>query len=502
MTTGPEPTAPTIGGYHAAGYLGQGGFGAVFLYRDDATGAPVAIKVLHDGIGGAEGRRQLEREALALGRLAHDGPHPNIVTVHGTGVADGRPYLVMEYCRGGSWAHRIATAGGVDAAEVLDVGIQVAGALYLAHQAGIVHRDIKPANIMLGSQGIPKLGDFGIAALTADEAARGSVWYSVEYFAPDLADADHPTALSDLFSLASTLYFALTGRSWLRMPGGDNSPQALEHRRRAAPIPPLGDRVPEPLEFFIRAAMHRDVDVRRAAAPHAREFAERLRDIQLELRYERTRIPIDDPDNAAHPTPQPPAWAVGRHTPGEPPPGEATTAARDDGSEVTVTRHRPRDSRMAPPAPSKPTAKAAVRVGRPAWRRLPAGWLTAGLAVAAVAGIVVINTVVGAPPVVSASPSPVVPPLGAVPDRKPVPVPTVTGTRTGTGAVTFTWTYDGAEDGDTFRLLRTDSPHASPVPPPTEAKWVLDGADAQVCIEVTVVRADGRTTERGGRACA
>src|SRR5688572_10372673 len=169
------PAPPPIAGYRPVKYICSGGFGDVFRYEHTATLAAVAVKVLRDGVLAAGAAQQLLHEAQALGRLSASGPHPNIVAVQDVGTAGGRPYLMMEFCPGGSWADEITRRGRVHPSKVLSVGIQIAGALYMAHQAGIVHRDIKPGNILMGANvgghGIPKLADFGIAAVTAEELA-------------------------------------------------------------------------------------------------------------------------------------------------------------------------------------------------------------------------------------------------------------------------------------------------------------------------------------------
>src|SRR5687767_1512222 len=117
-----QPVPPPIDGFRPAGYLGSGGFGEVFLYEDVNTLARFAIKVLREG-SLATGGTQLMRQARALGRLSANGPRPNIVAVQRVGfTGNGRPYLVMEYCPGGSWAQQIGQKGRIHPSKVLSVG--------------------------------------------------------------------------------------------------------------------------------------------------------------------------------------------------------------------------------------------------------------------------------------------------------------------------------------------------------------------------------------------
>jgi len=148
------------------------------------------------------------------------------VTVFGSGLTDyGRPYLAMEHCPRSSLNSGSRTIRR-SVSEVLQIGVEIAGAAETAHRAGVLHRDIKPANILVTQYGNTALADFGIDA-PVQQAADGVEGVSVPWSAPE-AFAAPPWAgpQSDVWGLAATIYSLLTGRAPLEVPGGDNTPTA------------------------------------------------------------------------------------------------------------------------------------------------------------------------------------------------------------------------------------------------------------------------------------
>ncbi len=147
-------------GYSYIRPLGTGGFADVFLFEQDMPRRLVAVKVLLQDIVDAELIRMFNAEADVMARLS---AHPSILTVYQASVsADGRPYLVMEFCPT-SLTNRYRREE-MPLAEVLSIGVKIGGALETAHRSGLLHRDIKPSNILFTSFGAPVLSDFGIAA--------------------------------------------------------------------------------------------------------------------------------------------------------------------------------------------------------------------------------------------------------------------------------------------------------------------------------------------------
>src|SRR2546425_5668762 len=152
----------SISRYKILEKLGSGGMGDVYLAEDTKLGRKVALKLLAEEL--TQNRDRLSRfdqEAYAASALNH----PNILTIYEVGDESGRHFIATEFIDGITLRKRLGGAP-MDLSEVLDVAIQVAGALEEAHAAGIVHRDIKPENIMIRRNGHVKVLDFGLAKLT------------------------------------------------------------------------------------------------------------------------------------------------------------------------------------------------------------------------------------------------------------------------------------------------------------------------------------------------
>src|SRR6476660_3982137 len=144
--------------------------GEVYLAEDMRLGRKVAIKILSEEYTTNRDRlHRFEQEACAASALNH----PNILTIHEVGNDDGRHFIATEYIDGITLRRKISGTP-LDVAEILDIAVQVAGALEEAHAAGIIHRDIKPDNIMVRRNGYVKVLDFGLAKLTESSIDRSS----------------------------------------------------------------------------------------------------------------------------------------------------------------------------------------------------------------------------------------------------------------------------------------------------------------------------------------
>ena len=199
-----------IPGYHDVSELNRGGFATIYRAWQPTFEREVAIKVLSGQADDASAER-FRRECAAVGALSG---HPNIVTVYEAGAsADGRLFIVMELLHGGSLADQLSARGTFDVADVLDYGGLIAGALESAHRAGILHRDLKPENILLSRLGEPKLADFGLAQLPSSvPSVTGGLTGTIMHAAPEVLAGEPPTAASDVYSLASTLFCLVSGR--------------------------------------------------------------------------------------------------------------------------------------------------------------------------------------------------------------------------------------------------------------------------------------------------
>src|SRR5216110_274239 len=157
-----------IGRYHILEKLGAGGMGEVYLAEDTQLGRKIALKLLAKEL--TQNRDRLSRfdqEAYAASALNH----PNILTIYEMGDEGGRHFIATEFIDGQTLRTHLSGAP-MDLSEVLNVAIQIAGALEEAHAAGIVHRDIKPENVMIRRNGHVKVLDFGLAKLTERTVAE------------------------------------------------------------------------------------------------------------------------------------------------------------------------------------------------------------------------------------------------------------------------------------------------------------------------------------------
>jgi len=248
----------------------------------------VAVKVLPSDVRDPDLRRMFNAEADVL---AHLSAHPSIVTVYQAGIsADGRPYIVMEFCPGSlSQRYRVER---IPVEEVLTIGVKMASALEAAHRAGLVHRDVKPSNILVTTFGAPVLADFGISSSLSRQTADEVLAMSIPWSAPEvIAEQTAGTVLSEVWSLGATVYSLLAGHSpFERRERGQNTKEQLRRRIARASYTdiPRAD-VPSSLQAVLARSMSRDPRQRYASA---REFAEALRTVQAELGISPTQLEI------------------------------------------------------------------------------------------------------------------------------------------------------------------------------------------------------------------
>ncbi|MDC0267897.1 serine/threonine protein kinase [bacterium] len=189
--------------------IAEGGMGIVYRAFDTTLEREVAVKLMKEEF--SEDKEVLEgfyREARACACLNH----PNIIHIYTFDEWENMRYLVMEVADNGSLDGRIEAYKSLDELSVLDAGIKVASALESALGKNLLHRDLKPANILFNQENEPKLVDFGLAVnADADPNFHGAVWGTPYYIAPEKVNREAETFLSDMYSLAGTLYHALTG---------------------------------------------------------------------------------------------------------------------------------------------------------------------------------------------------------------------------------------------------------------------------------------------------
>jgi serine/threonine protein kinase len=252
-----------LGPYRIEQKIGHGGMGQVFRAFDTRLHRTVAIKVLPSTyVADPDRKKRFLQEARAVSRLNH----PNIVTLHDIANNGGVDYLVMEYVTGKTLKELIHPEG-LPISEAGRYAIQLAGALAVAHAAGLIHRDIKPANIMVANDGQVKVLDFGLAkrltsegadSLDAGQTVPGMIVGTVSYMSPEQTRGEPLDARSDDFALGSVLYEAVTGR----VPFKASSLLSTIHQIALHDPPPpsqVQPRVPAWLEQIILRCLRKQV---------------------------------------------------------------------------------------------------------------------------------------------------------------------------------------------------------------------------------------------------
>ncbi|MEB2311549.1 MAG: serine/threonine-protein kinase [Sorangiineae bacterium] len=220
MTPKERALPEAIGRYRVVRRLGQGAMGRVLLAHDPVLDRDVAVKLLRDDLAIPPEQRQalidrMRHEARAAARVSH----PNLVALHDMGE-DGELglFLVFEYVEGPTLKERLL-GGHLGAELAARFAREIGGALTTAHGAGVLHRDIKPENVILASTGA-KIADFGIARVPDSTLTRdGGLLGTPAYSAPESVTGGNFSPLSDQFSMAATLWEALSGRR--AFPGDD-----------------------------------------------------------------------------------------------------------------------------------------------------------------------------------------------------------------------------------------------------------------------------------------
>jgi serine/threonine protein kinase/tetratricopeptide (TPR) repeat protein len=287
--------ANKISHYRILEKLGAGGMGQVYLAEDMKLGRKVALKILSQEFTTNRDRlNRFEQEACAASALNH----PNILTIHEVGEADGTHFIATEYIDGKTLRRHMA-GSPLEAREILDIAVQVAGALEEAHAAGIVHRDIKPDNVMIRRNGHVKVLDFGLAKLTESSTDRSSsdaeastrvlvqtdagvVMGTSHYMSPEQTRGKPVDGRSDIWSLGVVMYEMVAGRIPFE---GETSTDVIVAitQKEAPPLARFAPNVPAELDWIITKALRKDKDERYQTI---KELLTDLRRLKQKLEFE------------------------------------------------------------------------------------------------------------------------------------------------------------------------------------------------------------------------
>jgi serine/threonine protein kinase/tetratricopeptide (TPR) repeat protein len=270
----------TISHYKILEKLGEGGMGVVYKAHDTKLDRFVALKFLPPTAASSpDDIARFEQEAKAISALNH----PNIATIHD--IDGAGKFLVLEYIAGGTLKEKLKKLKSENRelaiAEVVDYGMQIGEGLSHAHKHQIIHRDIKSDNMMLTSEGMVKITDFGLAKLRSSlELTRfGSTVGTVAYMAPEVIRGDEADARSDIFSFGTLMYEMLTGKLPFR---GEHEAAMMYSIMNEEPpsVKSLRPDVPPVLEQIVMRSLHKEQAVR---YQRAAEIVADLRTLQREM---------------------------------------------------------------------------------------------------------------------------------------------------------------------------------------------------------------------------
>jgi serine/threonine protein kinase len=283
-----------LANYKIISLLGRGGMGEVYLAEDKRLRRKVALKLLPvQFTNDTERVRRFEREAAAASAINH----PNIVTIHEIGQIEQIHYLVTELVAGETLRQRL-TQGRVEVMAALEVGAQVASALEVAHEAGIIHRDIKPENVMVRPDGLVKVLDFGLAKLTErpagmddsqaemlarSDSASGLVMGTPQYMSPEQARGQNVGSQTDIFSLGVMLYEMVAGHKPF---GGETVNDVIAAILKTEPQPLTEARPDAPAEL--------QRIVSKALAKERSERYQSINDLELDLQNLKRKLESKD----------------------------------------------------------------------------------------------------------------------------------------------------------------------------------------------------------------
>ena len=243
-------------------HLGTGGMGSVYKAMDRNLNRMVALKLL---------RRELSADETYIAKLEDEARitasinHPFVVKVFSFGVDHGQYYIAMELVDKGTLDDLMQLQNRIAEMQVLQVGLQIASGLQAAHDRGLIHRDVKPGNILFADAHTAKITDFGLALLAEHEAdARGEIWGTPYYIAPEKLSQQPEDFRSDIYSLGGTLFHAVAGRPPFEAETA--SLVALKHlKSKAVSLQAFAPDVSSETSYVINRMLNKDPNQRYAS---------------------------------------------------------------------------------------------------------------------------------------------------------------------------------------------------------------------------------------------
>ena len=324
----PEIGLEIQGRYELVERIAIGGLGEVWRATDLRSGRAVAAKIL---------RPELTGDEIFLARLRAEAAnsrglrHPNLAVVLDAGERDGSGWIIMELVQGRPLSDILEERGTMRPVEILTIMAQVARALQVVHDSGVIHRDVKPSNILINREGLAKLTDFGISTAVHQRpmTATGMVMGTAQYLAPEQAMGNMATPSGDLYALGIIGYEALVGHR--PFTGSTQVEIAFAHVNQE--VPPIPGNVPKEVRDVIMELLSKSPALRPASA---RELARRL-----------DRIVVNLPKDSWDPS-EVPLWSsAGRGSTPDRAGAPAATRSAGSGGEAPSRRSRPAPSASA-----------------------------------------------------------------------------------------------------------------------------------------------------------
>ncbi|MDQ7034398.1 MAG: protein kinase [Anaerolineae bacterium] len=354
------------GRYALVAQQGSGGMSVIYKAIDRALGRTVAVKILRPSLTKDPSfLEKFRNEARSVANLSH----PNIVTVHDVGSDGPTHYIVMEMVEGTDLKKIIRENKALPVERALDLAVQICAGIGYAHRSGLVHADVKPQNILVTSQDLVKVTDFGIAQALSDTQPQERaevVWGSPHYFAPEQAKGEQPAATADVYATGIVLFEMLTGR--LPYTGTNQQELAMAHIRDSIPsVTTFNPTVPDKLAKMVMKAMSKEPQNRFRDGD---QFGNVLRDFR-----DKARMNTANPPRVVAPPPSPTDSKPLSQQPTEPrnvppasrPPGIGIPPApspRGSNAEVTA-KYSPAPQAPPPYDPRRPYQQSQPSVPNP-----------------------------------------------------------------------------------------------------------------------------------------